>query len=104
MIKKEKFVRILNELERVDRAEEKIVEAISSISAFYWNYPFSTGSDTVIDLLEELTNDEGQMISYFVYELDWGKKWEPGCVTDENEDIDLSTAEKLYDYLEKIYE
>ena len=62
---------------------------------------------TVVKLLEILMNDSddgyGSNISYFIYELDYGRKYEPGMITDENDrEIDLSTAEKLYDYLVQI--
>lgn len=38
-------------------------------------------------------------IEYFIYELDYGRNWEPGKVTQDGEDIDISDAEKLYNYL-----
>lgn len=54
----------------------------------------------VIWLLKKLMQDESENIDYFVYELDYGRKYEPGAITDETgEDIELDTAEKLYDYL-----
>lgn len=31
--------------------------------------------------------------------LDFGKSYYPGCVTENGEDIDISTPEKLYDIL-----
>ena len=40
-----------------------------------------------------------------MYDLDFGKDWQPGMVkclnadTGEEEDINLSTVEKLYEYL-----
>lgn len=44
--------------------------------------------------------DAVENIDYFIYELDYGRKYEPGMITDENgHDIDFSSAEKLYDYL-----
>ena len=55
---------------------------------------------TVVFLLRKLLNDAVENIDYFIYELDYGRKYESGMITDENEkDIDFSTAEKLYDYL-----
>ena len=55
---------------------------------------------TVVFLLHKLLNDAVENIDYFIYELDYGRKYESGMITDENEkDIDFSTAEKLYDYL-----
>lgn len=39
-------------------------------------------------------------LDYFVYELDFGAKWHPGCCIDEHgNDIPLSTPEELYDAL-----
>ena len=55
---------------------------------------------TVVFLLRKLLKDAVENIDYYIYELDYGRKYEPGMITDENgHDIDLSSAEKLYDYL-----
>ena len=55
---------------------------------------------TVVFLLRKLLNDAVENIDYYIYELDYGRKYEPGIITDENgRDIDFSSAEKLYDYL-----
>ena len=58
----------------------------------------------VLDLLKFIFNDIYDNISYFVYELDYGRKYTPDSITyiDENGNnatVDLSTEEKLYDYL-----
>jgi hypothetical protein len=51
-------------------------------------------------LLRKLLKDAVENIDYYIYELDYGRKYEPGIITDENgHDIDFSSAEKLYDYL-----
>lgn len=57
---------------------------------------------TVISLLhytfEEKDHDE--WIEYFCYELDFGKEWREGLITEnDGTDINLSTPENLYDYL-----
>lgn len=55
--------------------------------------------DIVIELLELLMRDKFKFIELFVYNLDFGRG---KCtdVLDENEKpIDISTSEKLYDYL-----
>ena len=54
----------------------------------------------VVELLENMFNTD--MISYWIYELDYGKEYKDGYVQDgEGNNIDISTAEKLYDYLIK---
>ena len=43
-------------------------------------------------------------IDYFVYEIDFGRKYKEGDVKDANgKIIDFSTAEKLWDYLTEEY-
>ena len=53
----------------------------------------------VVKLLEKLMQDRGGNISYFIYELDYGREYREGCVSDNNGNIDISTPEKLYDLL-----
>ena len=54
----------------------------------------------VVLLLKKMMRDSCDNIDYFIYELDYGRKYEPGMIKDDNDrDIDLSTAGKLYDYL-----
>lgn len=56
--------------------------------------------DTLINVLIEVFNDDpADIITYFIYELEFGEKWEPGMITDNEEDIKLKTPEDLYDYL-----
>ena len=49
-------------------------------------------------LFEEKDVDE--WISYFCFELDFGKKYKEGCIKDENgKDIPLATSDDLYTIL-----
>lgn len=59
----------------------------------------NTLEGNVVDLLEFAMDDQGDWISYWLWELEFGEKYKPGCVTDNGVDVDLSTAEKLYDFL-----
>ena len=57
-------------------------------------------TETVIDLLEFIFNDKNQWISYWAFELEFGKDYEDGYVKDEHgEVIPLKTTEDLYDLL-----
>ena len=104
---KEKFVSIINELEAGENLQKKVASAVRQYNNLVHNdYPEPFGlvishDFLVMDLLEEIMeNKEAKDISYFCIELDYGKKYYPGCVTDENgNDIDLSSAEKLWDLL-----
>ena len=107
MISKEKFVEIIDKLRKVndfvnevnDKARE-IREQVNN-DWFDGNNLFISHENTVIELLESIFNDT-EDISWWVYELDYGRKYQDGCIKDgQGNNIDLSTSEKLYDYLIK---
>ena len=102
---KEKFCEIIDEIKKLHEYESEIY-AVNRKYNYDADISFPTLESAVMSLLEEIFNcpetEVGTDISYFVYELDFGKEWEPGMIIDESgNDIDLSTAEKLYDYLMK---
>ena len=43
--------------------------------------------------------DKGEDISYFIYELDYGRDYKHGCVADDNGIVDMGTPEALYELL-----
>lgn len=104
MITKQEFVDIINQLKEVndfvqetnDKAR-KLKDAI--ISDFYNASNLSISHETIVlKLLENMFNDT-DWISYWIYELDYGRKYEDGCITENDNIIDISTPEKLYDCL-----
>ena len=63
---------------------------------------FPTLAVNVAELLEKELGDTNEWVSYWIWELDFGKQYEPGCVTDENGDeIKLETVKDLYRFLVK---
>ena len=59
-------------------------------------------TETVISLLEFIFNDKDRWIYYWTFELDFGKDYEDGWVTQKDGTIiPLKTAEDLYDLLVK---
>lgn len=56
---------------------------------------------SIFSLLKETTGDESELISYFCYDLDFGKDWYVGCCTDDETDADikLETVQDLYNVL-----
>ena len=58
--------------------------------------------DTLFNILKEETNDDTDLIFYFCFELNFGKNWAPGMITDEDgADVPLRTVDELYDILLK---
>lgn len=106
IISKDKFVEIINRLKNYNNLQDKIndlfKENIDNKEMDFMNAGsicIGHGS-VVVYLLENMFNTD--MISYWIYELDYGKEYKDGYVQDgEGNNIDISTVEKLYDYLIK---
>lgn len=107
MISKEKFVSILEEMKELHDIEDKINElgrkcSNDSIRDFGFFSYMTCQDETIIDLLCTIFKDS-DIISWWIYDLDFGRAYKDGCITEDNGNtiIDLSTADKLYDYLVK---
>ncbi len=106
---KQEFVDILNRLreaaELVDKVEELFRDSRDNLECDFCNGAGLQISHEgiVVKLLEKLMQDHVGNISYFIYELDYGREYQEGCISDKNDNIDFSTSEKLYDYLMKEY-
>lgn len=110
MISKEQFVAILRTLKETDEKEQKLNESMNSMCPEFYTYFYPTWryKSIIIDLLNqefyskmELGDDFSDIV-YFVYDLNYGKNWNENSLTEnDGTPIDISTAEKLYDYLIK---
>lgn len=102
---RQEFVYILNRLreatELVDKVEELFRDSRDNLECDFCNGAGLQISHegVVVELLEKLMQDNVGNISYFIYELDYGREYQHGGVSDNNGNIDISTPEKLYDYL-----
>lgn len=104
MITKERFVEIIKRLENYNKLQGNINslfnECIDNKENDFCNASsICIGHESVVvELLENMFDTD--MISYWIYELDYGRKYKDGYVLDgEGNIVDLSTLEKLYDYL-----
>ena len=109
VITKEKFCKAINQIRHIREYEDELYSLGRKYGEYDTEIRFPTLEDVVVSLLEDATccpeDEYGSDISYFIYELDFGKDWEPGMIIDrEGNDIDFSTVEKLYDYLREIYD
>ena len=65
-------------------------------------YDYSLVLNSLIELLKIEFNDDEDWIEYFIWELDFGKKYKDGMITNKNNEIiDLSNVENLYKFLNK---
>ena len=99
MISKEFFVKVINELKELRDIYDDINNAGRKLTSFSINN--YEHEDLVFKILQEVFKDkENDWTGYYLYELDFGKKWCEGKITDkEGNDIPLKTAEDLYNIL-----
>lgn len=101
MISKESFVNAIESVCNTWRYQEGLNNYFrkSGVDGYIFQ-PDCTA--TVIDLLHTFMGekDKDEWISYFCFELDFGKKWKEGTIFDENHnEIVLQTTEDLYELL-----
>lgn len=102
MINKENFVKIINAIQEQREIDRKATEALDSIfidvvGGFYDN---ETLFSVIENYLVDTFKDEGGWLGYFIYDLDFGKDWKDDCCSESDGTIiDISTVEKLYDFL-----
>ena len=102
---KQEFVEILNRLreatELVDKVEELFRSSRENLECDFCNGAGLQISHEgiVVKLMEKLMQDSFGNISYFIYELDYGREYQEGCVSDKNGNVDIGTPEKLYDFM-----
>lgn len=101
MITKELFIESIESIRQSDDYQAWLNKQLRNNGAE--GYLFQPNcADALIKLLNFCLKeyDADDMISYFCFELDFGRKWKSGMVVDENgEDIELSSSEHLYDYI-----
>lgn len=106
MISKEKFVEIIERLKNYNDLQDKIDDLFkSNIDNKEMDFmnagSICIGHETiVVRLLENIFNDK-DTISWWLYECNYGRDFSLGDLEVNGVAIDLSTAEKLYDYLIK---
>ena len=103
---KERFCKIIKTLQTANDVQDQVNEIYrnsrENIENDFGNAAALQISheSTVVFLLKKMLHDEYEYIDYFVYELDYGRKYKKGMITDENgQDIDIHTPKLLYDFI-----
>lgn len=101
---KEDFIRRINNIEEQFKHDSKCHKAFSTIlkNDYVSNYDYNLILTDYTDMLEYIMDDKSQMITYFIYDLEFGKKYKDGMITEHDGTIiKLKTVEDLYDNLTK---
>lgn len=97
----EKFNEVLNFMKEEHDKEEALNKAWSNICYDGYGYVFSGYESKMASLLSYLMDDsEDDNIGYYIWALDYGRKWKPGTITDKDgKDIPMGTPEQLWKVL-----
>lgn len=110
ILTKEEFIQTIDKIQEALDFEQKVNE-------LYWNAGYQSPEypdlySPLIKTLDRMFYADSERdvknfisdIDYFCIELDFGRKYTPGCITyADGTEIDMSTADKLYDYLMEGY-
>lgn len=108
LVNKNEFIKIINRLKDYTKLQDKINDLFKDLLDNKEQDFCNAGSicigheSVVVKLLEDMF--ETDLLSWWIYELDYGKEYKPGCLTEDDMEIDVSTVDKLYDVLMKNYE
>ena len=105
MIKYEDFEKAIRFIDERAQAMSKLYKAFTDEFEDCIFYPYTRYETAMVELLVAATSekyDTEDDIYYFIYDLDCGREWKPGMVTDEDgNDIKMGTIRDLYDYIVK---
>ena len=104
MITKEKFVSYFDRLKHFWEIEEKVNDAFKGMD--FMSFSWCQFEDLTVEILMDAMNDKDEFIAWWIYDRECGEKDSTVKYVDadgvENE-VELKTAEDLYDFLVKEY-
>lgn len=108
MLSRETFVKAINEIKRAWDYQEDLNKFFSAHKADGYIYQPDC-ADVLIMVIEDamgLERDADGMtdVSWFVYEMDFGRNFKMGDLVVDGKEVDVSDAEKLYDYVTGAWE
>lgn len=99
MISKETFVDVMNKLEEFDKKMNDVDVSMKALSPDFCGFYAPQVFYIVLDILSEIFDDKEDWLSYFMFERDWLHDWSVGDVLVDDKPVDLSTWDKVYDFL-----
>ncbi len=98
---KELFIRVMEQIKLLHEEEEKFNTLLHEIDPeFGGGYIHNKTISLLSDIARELIGDKYDYIGYFLWELDFGKGYYEGVITDEKgTPVALSTPEDLYNLI-----
>ena len=99
-ITEETFIEIMSDLKRqyvLDNSNAQLLQKVFNTTSLIIDN--SILNDSLLKILKVALKDESDWIGYFIYELEWGKKYKKGCVTNNGKNCNISNEHFLYVFL-----
>jgi hypothetical protein len=90
------FERYINSLKETSDRLDKLSEATDCDIFIDLTGPMF---DLIVDLLEKYFGDNDGWISYWLFDLDFGKQYRPGSIKFKDAEVPLKTIEDLYNII-----
>ena len=109
-MEKKIFIEAIEALEKQDVYDNKVSINLGDVFPNAYTSNLRPDNSVLFDMLIKIlqienndsTDSDESIIVYYIYEISFGFEYEAGCYTDGNgNNIDISDAGKLYDYLNK---
>lgn len=104
-LEKDKFVEYVNYVEDLMLKSGEVDVALKGLSADFGGFYLDSVFTILNELLSACMNDiDGEMIGYYMWDLDFGREYVEGSLVIKGENVPLSTPEELYEALVKYNE
>ena len=102
ILSKEEFCEVIAQIKYYRQFENELYNVFNKFMCESPSFINCEGAlvDTLNRMFNQKKNDYyGTDVEYFIYDLNFGQDWEPGDLKCNGKDIDISDAEKFYDWL-----
>lgn len=100
ILTKTEFCKVMSEFKKAREAEKRVDQIAKDMGSDFLQIDLTYLGGPLTTVLDKMFDSDDHDVEYFCWELDFGDDYHPGDVTDKDgNEIDFSTAEKLYDYL-----
>lgn len=98
-MKKEKFIKIMKDWKSFQEDVEGVHDSMKKLDPDFGGFFLGRVSTLIGEMLTEVFADKSDWIGYYVYELDWGKGYKPGCIKSNGKNVKLKTLDDLWSIL-----
>ena len=98
-MQKSDFIKIMKELKSLLEAGRRVDKAMKELSPDFGGFYNERAETLIVEAIKFAMKDESDWIKHYLYELEWGKKYKDGCITDNGKNIKLKTLSDLYKLL-----